>query len=454
MATPTADADAATKKYVDDNTGSGSSTWTTSGNNIYYNTGNVGIGTNGPGGLLEIKGDSVDFTTVNPTDNSYGQLHCVSNTKYSNASSDNHVSRLKIGIDHRLGFGTGFIQGIVNGIHTGVNLALCPRGGYVGINTTRPVAYLHVRYTSDRTTTNDTANNINTALGSLAGGKFYIIGSPQNGGTGGFASDNNNLALVNRKETIIYAQGGHIMASHDGAQDGGNGGRIIAWWGTLNASDERIKYDIEDINDSSALEKLRELKPKTYKYRDDRAIQSGGRGTVYGFIAQEVKSVFPQGVSILGEEHVPNIQEVGVYSSANKTITFTNFDTSGIPTSGVIKVVTAKNEFECLDINYISIIDSHTIEVETDISEHCGAYDEENNEFIAGNEIYVEGCQVPDFHLLKKESIFTLATAALQEVDRQLQAEKVKVATLQGTVASQQAIINDLLTRVSALENA
>ena len=79
---------------------------------------------------------------------------------------------------------------------------------------------------------------------------------------------------------------------------------------------------------------------------------------------------------------------------------------------------------------------------------------EENEEFIAGNNIYVEGCEVPDFHLLRKESIFTLATAALQEVDRQLQAEKVKVATLQGTVASQQAIINDLLTRVSALENA
>ena len=98
-----------------------------------------------------------------------------------------------------------------------------------------------------------------------------------------------------------------------------------------------------------------------------------------------------------------------------------------------------------MDINYISIIDSHTIEVETDISEHCGSYDEENEEFIAGNNIYVEGCQIPDFHLLKKESIFILATAALQEVDRQLQAEKTKVATLETTVA-------DLVARITALE--
>ena len=346
--------------------------------------------------------------------------------------------------------------------------------GYVGINTTTPATLLHVKYTTPRYIGDDSANTVDTTTwnGNPVGGRYYIIAVGGDGlasGKGVTNYDMNNLNnktqstgswqnVDNKKETVIYAQGGNIMAGKEGgvpvgsgnyepaAEDRwGTGGKVIAWWGTLNASDERIKYDIEDINDSSALEKLREIKPRTYKYRDDRALQSGGRGTVYGFIAQEVKSVFPQGVSILGEEHVPNIQEVGVYSSANKTITFTNFDTSGIPTSGVIKVITAKNECKYLNINYISIIDSHTIEVETDISEHCGAYDEENNEFIAGNNIYVEGCEVPDFHLLKKESIFTLATAALQEVDRQLQAEKAKTATLEAKTAT-------LETKVATLE--
>jgi hypothetical protein len=56
-----------------------------------------------------------------------------------------------------------------------------------------------------------------------------------------------------------------------------------------------------------------------------------------------------------------------------------------------------------------------------------------------GAQLFVYGQEVDDFIFLKKESIWTVATAALQEVDRQLQAEKDKVA--------------DLIARVTALEN-
>ena len=52
-----------------------------------------------------------------------------------------------------------------------------------------------------------------------------------------------------------------------------------------------------------------------------------------------------------------------------------------------------------------------------------------------------------DFHRLNKDVIFTLATAALQEVDRQLQAEKTKVTTLETQLAS-------VLARLDALESA
>ena len=65
---------------------------------------------------------------------------------------------------------------------------------------------------------------------------------------------------------------------------------------------------------------------------------------------------------------------------------------------------------------------------------------------VAGNQLFVHGQQVNDFVYLKKESIFTVATAALQEVDRQQQVDKVRIAELETQLAS-------VLSRLTALEN-
>ena len=69
------------------------------------------------------------------------------------------------------------------------------------------------------------------------------------------------------------------------------------------------------------------------------------------------------------------------------------------------------------------------------------------NVIIHGTSIFVYGQKINDLCTLNKDAIFTVATAALQEVDRQLQAEKAKTATLESQMA-------DLLARVTALESA
>ena len=61
---------------------------------------------------------------------------------------------------------------------------------------------------------------------------------------------------------------------------------FVASLGTLQASDRRIKTNIADVNDSSALETFRLLQPKLYNYKD--VVQRGSLGPVWGFIAQEV----------------------------------------------------------------------------------------------------------------------------------------------------------------------
>ena len=78
-----------------------------------------------------------------------------------------------------------------------------------------------------------------------------------------------------------------------------------------------------------------------------------------------------------------------------------------------------------------------------------------DNEFIFStieeykNTVFVYGQEVNDFYNLDKNAIFTVATAALQEVDHQQQADKARIAELEATVASQQSLIHDILERLN-----
>ena len=45
---------------------------------------------------------------------------------------------------------------------------------------------------------------------------------------------------------------------------------------------------------------------------------------------------------------------------------------------------------------------------------------------VSGEDVFVYGQVVQDFHHLNKDYLWTIATSALQEVDRQLQQEKAQ----------------------------
>ena len=92
----------------------------------------------------------------------------------------------------------------------------------------------------------------------------------------------------------------------------------------------------------------------------------------------------------------------------------------------------------------MEVIDEHTIRVEEDLTEWIGSVDETGN-VVAGNQLFVYGQQVDDFVFLKKESIFTVATSALQEWTGSSKPKRLKTATLETQVAA-------LLERVTALE--
>jgi hypothetical protein len=205
-------------------------------------------------------------------------------------------------------------------------------------------------------------------------------------------------------------------------------------------SDERLKKNIVDADDGECLDILRQLQPKKYNYVD---VVQRGETPVWGFIAQEVEAILPYSTHNF-QEYIPNIYELANVSSSN-VITFTNFNTSNLEANAtIIRVKTVNGGQE--NVTLTEVIDEHTIRVEEDLNEWTGSIDETGN-VVTGNQLFIFGQRMEDVRGLKKDAIWTVATSALQEIDRQLQAEKAKVATLETQVA-------DLLARVQTLGGA
>ena len=363
--------------------------------------GNVGIGTTTPrtnlhiGQQLNSQGDkntipaaglgiSADF----PSSTHAWFAHRV------NATGDEYWG-LAVGTIYD---GASYLQNLNKNSGTYYDLLLQPNGGNVGIGTTDPGAKFQV-------------NGLGFADVASSSRSYFFYSSTglvQNTGTWGNAS--------------IYATDSIVTGSY-----------IASIQGTVGASDERIKKEVSDINDGSALETLRLLKPKQYKYKDEI---SRGTDPVWGFIAQEVRETLPYATQIRSE-YLPNIYELATVSSSN-VITFTNFNTSNLMSNAnTISLRTVKGTSE--RVNIVEVVDEQTIRVDKDLSESIGSVDESGN-VMTGNEIFVYGQEVDDFVYLKKDAIWTIATAALQEVDRQLQTEKARNDSLEA--------------RILALENA
>ena len=99
-------------------------------------------------------------------------------------------------------------------------------------------------------------------------------------------------------------------------------GANIIW-----TSDERVKKDIQDIDDDSALQKILSIEPKTYKYIDDVNNAKKNDQKIYGFISQQIEEVFPEATSKTSR-FIPNIYQECQYVSSNNCIILPyDFDT-------------------------------------------------------------------------------------------------------------------------------
>jgi len=278
--------------------------------------------------------------------------------------------------------------------------------GKVGIGTNSPEASLHV------------GTSVSISFnGSTRYGYFR-----NDGGSGTwFINEALNISFIAENDILI--KGNHILVS----------------------SDKRIKKNIRDIQGATALSQIRRIQPKVYNKIDDIYHQ----GDIYGFIAQDVEDVI-NNTSRINTSIIPNFYCKGEIATIDQTnhiyeISTENefkfekiLDASGNEiTNYKIKLYDEKNnDYICIVIHRI---DAKTIRVKCD-KEYVYSTIEEYK-----NTVFIYGQEVHDFYNLDKNSIFTVATAALQEVDRQQQADKARIAELEATVASQQSLINYIL---------
>ena len=439
-------------------------------------SGNVGIGTNNAKAVTHVGKLSANSGTFNDIPQSNMGISAT----FPDSTRLWLANRLAAAGEDYWGMALGtkytgdiYIQSVNKNSTAIYNLLLQPNGGNVGIGTATPYAKFHV---------------------TGASGDF------ETGGSGSSAS-----FFIFNTDLYTNTTGDFGTVSIYGNNDIISGGWVGSLNGSISASDTRIKKNIVDADDSECLEVLRLLKPKKYQYKDEI---NRGQEPVWGFIAQEVRGTLPYATQ-LRKDVLPNIYELANVSQSN-VITFTNFNTSDLESNATTLIRTKGIDGQDHDIHLAEVIDDHTIRVEEDLSAWTGSVDETGNviteimtttltpeeyetledksgyvanitgyqnanvvvsieEYNAledttgyeeivqdytkttttypGTQLFVYGQEVDDFLFVKKEAIWTVATAALQEVDRQQQADKARIAELETQLAS-------VLARLDALEGA
>lgn len=176
--------------------------------------------------------------------------------------------------------------------------------------------------------------------------------------------------------------------------------------GIITSSDARIKTNIRDIDDGTALHQILQIQPKTYNYIDT----SRPTSNVIGFIAQQVRDVIPTAVKLY-KEAIPNIYSAATLSADNIITVFKPINSSvNLKKDTSVVLLDANNN-------------RYTVKVQEVISNT--QFRIFNSSLIATSSsllptslIFVYGTVVPDFHALDKSYIYTLNVCALQDIYR------------------------------------
>ena len=226
---------------------------------------------------------------------------------------------------------------------------------------------------------------INTGGGGC-GSVYSLPEQPGNGGSGLVIIRYNYLGTLNKSYNSAYFMN-----------------NIVVKGALVSSSDKRIKKNIKDINKKKSLNLISKINPKSFNYID---IIDKGTKNNYGFIAQDIKEIFPEAVE-LKKDFIPNIMKI--FNIKNDIIETDEDLTDKLFINDKIQIIDKENNRE--DYKILEISSNH-IKIDKKIND--------NNCFIYGKEI-------DDFHILDKKIIYTLNVSATQQINKKINKYKKQI---------------------------
>ena len=179
-------------------------------------------------------------------------------------------------------------------------------------------------------------------------------------------------------------------------------------------SDERLKDNILDVDDAYALNVIKNLKPKTYNWKD----QTKGKDLQYGFIAQDIEKLYPEMVSKI-EGVIPTDQTT--YPSqitSNTTMEVTMTDVSTWSSGDKIVIKNSENYSKTLTIH----------EIQGNVLS-LSAEKISSNFVNENNETYIKGKSVKDVLTINTNGLDPLMISAIQQLERRVTELENKLAS-------------------------
>jgi hypothetical protein len=207
--------------------------------------------------------------------------------------------------------------------------------------------------------------------------------------------------------------------------------------GYVQTSDIRFKTNIETITKNDALSAIREIQPIKY------SLYNKPENSTFGFIAQEIEPLLTNSVSRT-TNFIPNIYDYAFISGGNTVKLENKTNLFDICNSLPMKIQIHDDHGKIIIRLVEEIIDEKTMKITEPIH-----IDDNKRIFIFGQE-------VSDFRSLNYNSIFTMVTAAVKQIDIEQQEIKQvlkNVAFFQETVTVSNNIHAGLFLRKFVFPN-